>query len=215
MRANNRPFVVTTIISAVLLGAVLFLHLWKDVPIVRLTGDPADFGEVTVYTGFLSQVGILLWSGAASVCFFCGKVLPRSIVDNRFRRFLLISGVLTLYLALDDMFLLHEKVLPHFGIPQNFVLGSYVVITLAYLFGFHRTILVTNYRLIVFSLFFFTISVALDVFKPFDYYLHFFEDGAKLVGLVNWTAYFISVGKRAIDPDFEEVGKPENSTRVA
>ena len=183
----------------------MFLHLWKDVPIVQMTEDPVALGKgMTVYTGFLSQVGILLWAGAASVCFFCGKVLRPSIVDHKLRRFLLISGVLTLYLALDDMFLLHEIVLPHFGIPQELVMGGYVLVVLAYLFVFHRTILSTNFRLLSFSLFFFATAVILDVFKPFELYLNLIEESAELVGLVSWMVYFTSVGERAIDPDTKE-----------
>lgn len=205
---NNRPFVVTTIISAVLLGAVLLLHMWKDIPIIRLTGDPGDF--VPIYTGFLSQAGVLFWSASASICIFCGTATPESVVDSSFRRFLLVSGVFTLFLTLDDMFLLHEKVLPYFGIPQIFVLGSYVFVTLAYLLVFRQIILDTNYRLLVVSLFFFAVSIALDVFKPFDYYLHFFEDGAKLVGIVNWAAYLISVGKCALNSAPEEIGNAES-----
>jgi hypothetical protein len=52
----------------------------------------------------------------------------------------------------------------------------------------------------VVSLFFFAVSIVLDVFKPFDYYLHFFEDGAKLVGIVNWAAYLIGAATDALNP---------------
>jgi len=103
-----------------------------------------------------------------------------------------------LWLALDDMFLFHETVLPLVGIPQNVVLGSYVIFTLAYIFAFRRTILESNFLVLVFSLFFFAMSVTLDIFKPFKYTLTFFEEGAKLVGLVGWTVYFIGVGEYAI-----------------
>ena len=216
MRANNRPLMVTAIVSTLLLGAVLSLHLWKSVPIGEMTADPVTLGKgLSVYSGFLSQVGILFWSAAASVCLFCGGVLRPSNVDNRFRRFLLLSGVVTLVLALDDVFLLHEIVLPLFGIPQIVVLASYIVMMLADLFIFRRIILLTNYRVLVVSLSFFAISVALDVIEPFEYYLIFFEDGAKLIGLVSWTAYFIAVGENAVGSASGEVSSPDYSDGTA
>ena len=197
--APDRSFVITTVAAAALLGIVLLLHIWKDIPFGQLTKDPVALGKGTsAYTGFLSQIGIFLWSGTASVCLFCGAVLPRTIVDSRFVRFLLVSGLFTLYLGLDDVFLLHELVYPQLGIAQNYVLAGYVIITLLYLFAFRKIILATRYRLLAVSLVFFAVSVVLDVFMPFSFALTFFEDGAKLFGLVNWSAYFVRTAADAI-----------------
>lgn len=216
MRAKYRPFLTITIVSAVLLGAVVFLHFWKNIPVGKLTGDPIALAAgLPVYSGFLSQIGILLWSAAASICFFCGKILHPNRVDKGLNRFLIVSGVFTLWLALDDMFMLHETVLPHIGIPQNVVLGGYVVFTLAYLFAFRRTILETNFLPLVFSLCFFAVSVTLDVFKPFKFSITFFEEGAKLVGLVGWAVYFIGVGEYAMGLASEKQKGREHSPETS
>ena len=135
LRANDRPYLVITVVSSVLLGAVLFLHVWKNIPVGHLTADPIALAdELPVYSGFLSQVGILIWSAAASICFFCAKRLWHTRAERELKRFLVVSGAFTLWLALDDMFLLHETVFPLIGIPQNIVLGSYILLTLAYQF---------------------------------------------------------------------------------
>lgn len=205
MRANDRPYLVITVVSSVLLGAVLFLHVWKNIPVGHLTADPIALAdELPVYSGFLSQVGILIWSAAASICFFCAKRLWHTRAERELKRFLVVSGAFTLWLALDDMFLLHETVFPLIGIPQNIVLGSYIILTLAYLFAFRRAIGETNFLLLAVSLSFFAVSVTLDVFKPFKHSLTFFEEGAKLIGIVAWTVYFIGVGEYAIDSVSEE-----------
>ena len=212
MRANDRPFLIITIVSSVLLGAVLILHFWKNIPVGRLTADPVALADgLPAYSGFLSQVGVIIWSAAASICFFCGKLVWRSRADRELKRFLAVSGAFTLWLALDDMFLLHETVFPLVGIPQNVVLGSYVVLTLAYLFAFRRTILETNFLLLAVSLSFFAVSVVLDVLKPFKYSLTFFEEGAKLIGIVAWTVYFIGVGEYAIESASENQVEHEHS----
>ena len=130
---------------------------------------------------------------------FCWSAVRQSNSDDELARFLLTSGVFTLFLAIDDVFLLHETVFPYFGIPQGVVLGSYVVFVPIYLFIFRRTILETDFLLLALAISLFAISVGLDVFKPFRNFLTFFEDGAKLAGIVSWAVYFFGVGRNAID----------------
>ena len=185
-------------VSAILMGMVLFLHFWSGIPISRLTRDPVALGELSVYAGFLSQAGIFFWSASATLCLFSARVLSGNTEHQNLRLFLLVSGLLTLLLGLDDTFLLHEKVLPHFGIPQNLVLGSYAGFVLLYLFRFYPLILETEYVLLVIALSFFAVSVILDVLEPPGISLFFFEDGAKLTGIVSWLAYFFRVGEDAV-----------------
>ena len=57
------PFIgVILLISAVLLGSVLFLHFWKGIPLAKLTRDPLAVGQMPVYIGFLSQRPLLFAS---------------------------------------------------------------------------------------------------------------------------------------------------------
>jgi len=191
---RNRLIYIVLTVSAILMGLVIFLHLWKGVPINRLTQDPTIIGGLAAYAGFLSQTGIFFWSATATLCFFSVTLLSDCMEQRELRLFLLVSGLLTLLLGLDDAFLLHESVLPYFGIPQNFVLGSYVVFVMLYLLRFHQIIFQTDYILLAIALSFFGISVILDVLNPPVINPLFFEDGSKLVGIVSWLAYFLSVG---------------------
>jgi hypothetical protein len=103
--------------------------------------------------------------------------------------------MLTLYLGLDDVFLLHEEVFPRFGVPEEVVLSCYPVFMLFYLFWFYPVILKTEYVLLGTALLFFGISVTVDLFDLSDIDLFFlFEDGVKLIGIVSWLAYFFRVG---------------------
>lgn len=186
-------------VSAILVGVVLFLHFWKGIPIDKLTGDPTAVGGLPVYTGFLSQIGIFFWSASATVCFFSAKVLSRRADRHKLKRFLLISALLTLLLGLDDVFLLHEALLPRFGIPEKLVVGSYAGLLLLYLFRFFPLILETEYVLMAIALFFFGLSILLDLWNPPGMDPFLFEDGAKLIGLVSWLAYFFRVGEYSVN----------------
>jgi len=206
-------------VSAVLIGIVLVLHFGKEIRIGVLTRDPNAIGRLSVYEGFLSQIGIFFWSAAAAICFFSVTILSRVADCHKLKRFLLISGLLTLLLGLDDVFLLHEVVFPHFGIPQNLVLGSYFGFMVLYLIMFYSLMLETEYVLMAIALFFFGISVFLDVLHlpVMDEYYILFEDGAKLIGIVSWLAYFFRVGASSINryaaqqsapPDHYSTGAP-------
>ena len=194
----HRSIGVVFAVSAFLIGVVVALHLWKDIPVGDLTRDPIILGKLPVHIGFLSQIGLFIWSASATLCLFSFAILARHEKHRKFRQFLLVSGLLTMLLALDDAFLMHEFVLPSIGIPQNFVLGSYVVFVLLYLLRFKQVILETEYVLLAMALFFFAVSVILDVLHSPGIHPYFFEDSAKLVGLVSWLAYFFRVGEYSV-----------------
>jgi hypothetical protein len=68
-------------------------------------------------------------------------------------------------------------------------------------FKFYRLILKTDYFLLVIALFFFAISVALDLFPYSGIDPYFYEDGAKLVGIVSWLVYFFNTAEYSIRID--------------
>ncbi len=92
-------------VSALFIGTVLIVHFWKGIRIDQLTRDPSSIMRIRPYIGFLSNIGIFFWSATATVCFLGGKLITN---NERLKRFLLASGLLTLFLGLDDLFLFHE-----------------------------------------------------------------------------------------------------------
>ena len=185
-------------VSAVLIGVVLILHFWKSIPIDRLTCDPISIVDAPLYTGFLSQIGIFFWSATAAICLFGAKVLSRHPESLKIRGFLVVSGLLTLVLGLDDAFLLHEEFFPSIGVSQKMVFVIYAGILIFYLIRFSSVILETEYVLLGMALFFCGISIVVDWLQSRGIDLHLLEDGAKLVGIVSWLAYFYRVAASAV-----------------
>jgi hypothetical protein len=145
-----------------------------------------------VYTGFLSNMGMLFWSSTVAVCFFTATFVARRAATRPTGRFLYASGLLTLFLLMDDLFQLHERVFPlSLGIPEPIVFLGYLSVTFVYLVRFRGVILESDYLLLGLALGFFGLSVAVDVFTEGELYL--WEDGAKFVGIVTWLAYFVRV----------------------
>lgn len=185
-------------ISAALIGMVLLLHHWKGIPIQFLTGDPLSISGDPVYTGFLSQIGVFLWAAAAGICLFSANVLPKGSDCSKIRRFLFVSGMLTLLLGLDDMFLLHEEVFPRFGIPEKAVFSGYASLLIFYLIRGYKTLLKTEYVLLGMAFVCFGGSIVLDLWEPPGIDPFLFEDSVKLVGIVSWLVYFFKTAMTAV-----------------
>ena len=191
-RSVRPTLALIALISAFLLGVVVFLHYWKELPIVALTSDPLSVAGMPIYLGFLSQIGIFIWAATAAICLFTAFVLTSGKSDiPHLNRFLILAGLLTLWLGLDDVFILHEKFFPKIGVPQDLVLGVYAGLALIWTIRFRETIAKTEYVLLGMALAFLGASVAQDIFSPEYASLHLFEDGAKLIGLLSWLAYFV------------------------
>lgn len=178
--------------------------LQRKVPVSHLLRDPVLLTQAPFYAGAISNIGALVWCAAASICLFCAA-LSRQTTSNqptskqpickRWDIFLLCSGLITLMLLADDFFLLHEEVYPnYFFISEKIILLAYGVIVLLYLAVFRKTILKTNYLLILFAFAFFGISIGIDLFDINDSEVIFLiEDGAKFLGIISWSAYFTNL----------------------
>ncbi|WP_407279229.1 hypothetical protein U5817_24915 [Aromatoleum evansii] len=184
--------------SAVPIGIVLMLRVWKGVPIHLLTSDVTSIAGVPAYTGFLSQLGIFVWAGAAAICFFCARLLAARSDAQEERRFLFVSGLLTVVLAFDDLFLLHEEFFPSLGIPEKGVFVAYAAFVLFHLVSFRRLILRTDYILLAIAFAAFAVSAGLDLANPAGINPYLYEDSAKFVGVVSWLGYFFRAGSGAL-----------------
>ncbi len=191
--------------AGVALCALVLVNLYTDTPISLLTRDVVESLDAPVYAGLYSSLGVLLLSSTAAVCLFSAIVLRWFQGRSEWSSFLLFAGSVTAYLALDDLFLLHEIVFPkELHIPQNAVILGYSLVIGLFLAAFARTILRTDFLLLGAAFVFFAGSLAVDaVYEESDFRLtfiaddflgrHLVEDGFKLVGIAVWAAYFIRI----------------------
>lgn len=201
LKANRKAIGLTLFVITMLIGGLGLLHLVTDIPIGDLTRDPNVIIGAPFYNGLVSQIGIFFWAAAAAVCLFTAKALSTAPANFRMKRFLNMSGILTLLLGLDDALLLHEQFFPSIGIPETVVLAIYGGLTLFYLIRFYSRILKTEYILLGMAFFFFGMSIVLDLLPLPGINPYVLEDSAKLAGIVSWLAYFSYAGASAIALD--------------
>lgn len=203
LSASRHAIVLIVIFASIPIGLTWLIHLIKGVPVGDLTRDPLAVLDAHIYTGFLSQLGIFGWAGAAAVCIFSAHLLPVLPGAMETRRFLSVAAAVTLTLGLDDVFLLHEQFFPyHVGIHEHVVYVAYVSFVTYFLARFRATILATEYLLLLLALSLFAVSVLSDIADgPL-----LFEDGAKFAGIVAWFAYFFRTADVAIKTGFPSRG---------
>lgn len=188
LRAGWRHIMGILATSTFFILVVLVVSEWDDVPTQALTRDPtAELGG-SLYIGFLSQVGLLCWAASGAMCLVGARVLADRSNSPDMAQFLLVSGLIAIYLGFDDAFRMHEDLYPKFGIPQKLVQITYLFLMSLFLFRWRKLILRTDYLLLALSLAFFGASLAFDNYRPTRSAL--VEDGSKFVGLVAWLVYF-------------------------
>lgn len=200
------PFAIVALVALVTLATVTVAAAALGVEIGTLMRDPLAVLEAEPFVGFLSNLGIVLWSASAGVCFLAAFALLRgdSVV---MARFFLWSGALTTLLSIDDLYQLHEAVIPYLlGIGQRTIVLGYVVLFGTYLWRFRRVILAAEYPLLVGAGLAFGVSIGVDLIPTrvwstsLETLLRLAEDGGKFIGIVFWLAFFLIFGARVLTP---------------
>jgi hypothetical protein len=203
IKANWITMVFIMTVLSLIFGFVFALHTWGGVPFKNLTIDVSIIASEPPYIGFLSQLGLLVWSATVSICLLGASLIYYKDKTSESLFFLITAGLLTSLLTLDDAFLFHEKVLPHIGIPELMVYLSYGGFLLFFLIRFHWFILgQTDFLLLGIALFFFGASVSTDTFSPFGINEYVLEDGSKFAGIVAWFFYFLQTCRKLLIKTF-------------
>ncbi len=115
-RAPNRmqdyfgTFAVVYGPALILLGLTIVANVYKGTPFRFFTADPTATLGGHPLTGMQSNLGVLAWSATGAICLFAHTFLRARQASS----FFLWSGVITIALALDDFFHLHEFFAPRY-----------------------------------------------------------------------------------------------------
>jgi len=177
--------------TTAVLTIVIFVGIENGIELDHFTQDPSTIMNAPFYLGFFSYVGILFWAGAATLCFFTRYMLPSSESLNEVKSFLLASGLLTLLMMTDDLFLLHEDVFPNYlHIQEGIVYIIYVNLFIYYIFYFREELLRSEFLVLGLAFAMIGTSQFVDELPmpiPEDSFL---EDAVKLFGIMTWFIYY-------------------------
>ncbi len=206
--------------SALVLMAVIFLHLYFKISMYELFRDPSQIAKISPFAGVMSNLGVLLWWTTASVCFFTAILLFMFKQDEKFW-FILSSALLSAYLTADDLFRLHDSVAWQVGIQEESVLIVLGLTVIVYLIKFRREILKSNSFILLLALGFLTASVMVDYSQEdsnlllFGEWRIFFEDGFKWLGIVCWCSYYTLTCYQIVCDNFNKLYNSKKKSQAA
>ena len=194
---NGRWLIGVYVVPVVLLVLVVLISGATGRPIADFFRDPASIARMPPFLGLMSNLGVLLWCAAATVAMFAAILLRSYALSRAVVGFFVCMSLFTATLMLDDLFMLHERMLPKLlGIRENFIVLSYPVILGAMLVYFRPVYAAAPAWFLVSALSFFSLSVGIDVFEgqvPTVPYL--IEDGFKFLGIASWLAWLAQVAR--------------------
>ncbi len=191
-----KKLLVISLPAIAILAAIAVVVVVNQVHVLSLTRDIAAIAGVHPFTGVLSNLGILLWCATASTCAFAAIIL-RSIESRKNYLFLVTSAFLSAYLMFDDLFQFHECIADRcLGLNEKVIYVLLGISVFTYLVYFRKIILQTNVITLFLALVFLSLSVSIDaIFESWlawtGHWVYFIEDGAKWIGIVFWSSYFI------------------------
>ena len=102
----SRLFYISILPSLILYLAILYISNFYNIKLNLVVRDLAQTCGYPIGVGMISNIGILLWGAAASICLFTSF---SEIINNESSKLLLLGGVFSSLLCIDDFFLLHDR----------------------------------------------------------------------------------------------------------
>jgi hypothetical protein len=190
---------ISWIVTTLTLLISIFVSINKDIELDNFTQDPNAQFNAPFYVGFFSNVGIMIWSAALSICFY-GAWRTDAKTDKRAQEFLIFSGLITMLMTFDDLFQLHELVFPKYlSISENMVYLTYLNIYMIYFIRFRRQLLNSDFIVLGIAFFLLGLSTIIDILPLPIEKDTFLEDAIKLLGAITWLIYFVRTADEVVE----------------
>lgn len=193
------PLLVAVMLTAAVTAGAITVSIASDgIQMIDLLSDPAELTGIPWYLGAVSNINLLIWAAGAALYLVAGIGLrPR---NRRLGTALAAIGVLTIVLALDDLLLLHEIVIPWVvGLPQNATFAAYAGVFAVIVVRYRHEILalpeVSVFAVAALAL---AASVALDVLGWDTDARRVAEEVCKLLGVTAWSVFPAAVTIRRL-----------------
>lgn len=184
-------YFISYTVLIVLLFSITMISVYYHIPGKYFTRDPISLFNGYPFIGVISNIGILFWCSTSAICLFSSAIHSQR-KHTEVSVFLFFSGLLTLLLLLDDLFMFHDTIFPHYlFIPKIAVYLGYLLLMTIYFIKFGKLILTTEYTILYIACGFFALSMICDVFWVQNSMEFLVEDGFKLFGIVTWFIFFI------------------------
>ena len=173
-------------IAGALLAAGFYVLAVTGKPLPVLVQDANSLANQPNYYGALEHAEILVLDGAGWITLFAAL-----FCRGRTARFLFLGGLLSVLLACDDLYMLHESVW-RVGLNEKIMFAIYAVLLILLVGGHLQRFLTSSFVLLGIALALFAGAIVIDALPktPFGW-VPGIEDLFEMVGICFWSVYFL------------------------
>ena len=194
----NKLFYVSILPSIILYLAILYISNFYNIKLSLVVRDLAQTCGYPIGVGMISNIGILLWGAAASICFFTTFLEG---INKESSKLLLLGGIFSSLLCIDDLFLLHDRY-----IGPDFLNLTYLAISIFLLVRFRRILKIIGLFNLLISILFLGLSVFFDgviqqILNQSYELTQLFEEGFKFIGIACWLNFWCKASSKSLKFD--------------
>jgi len=190
-------------------GVVVLVAALTDNTLWSLAKDPAEVRRFPPYIGMLSNWDVVLWIAAAAICLFSAVILKRGKAPVATIRFLAVSGAFNLVLGIDDLYMLHDHLLPRtLHVPEMLFYFLYIISFAVYLGYFAPQLLKYDFLFFIAAVVFFVLSRKFFLRIPYFDNFNTTGDMLKYFGIVFWLIFFYRTALREVSALFVPQSNP-------
>ena len=191
----NKLFYVSILPSTILYLAILSVSNLYNIKLSLVVRDLAQTCGYPIGVGMISNLGILLWGAAASICFFTTFLEG---INRESSKLLLLGGIFSSLLCIDDFFLLHDRYL-----GPDFLNLTYLAISIFLLVRFRRILKIIGLFNLLISILFLGLSVFFDgviqqIFNQNYELTQLTEEGFKFIGIACWLNFWCKASSNSL-----------------
>ena len=191
----NKLFYVSILPSIILYIAILYISNFYNIKLSLVVRDLAQTCGYPIGVGMISNIGILLWGAAASICFFTTFLEG---INKESSKLLLLGGIFSSLLCIDDSFLLHDRY-----IGPDFLNLTYLAISIFLLVRFRKILKIIGLFNLLISILFLGLSVFFDgviqqIFNQSYELTQLIEEWFKFLGIACWLNFWCKASSYAL-----------------
>ena len=180
-------------------GVSIFVLTGSGFTLREILRDPAQQSGASSFLGFVSNIGVWMWVSTTAICAF-SLIVGASSGRHRHSELMVLLGLLSLLLAVDDFFLLHERY-----VYQKGIFLFYAIVALSLLVRHYRSIVAVDGFAFLLSGMLLASSIIIDLKQrkiPMDYaHVQVIEEACKFVGAALWLYFCARVGADRLKPE--------------
>ena len=181
--------------SSILYLAILYISYIHNIKLSLVIRDLAQTCGYPIGVGMISNIGILLWGAASSICLF--TTFSESI-NRESSKLLLLGGLFSGLLCIDDFFLLHDRY-----VGPDFLNLTYLAISIFLLVRFKMILKKIGIFNLVISILFLGLSIFFDgviqqIFNQSYELTQIIEEWFKFLGIACWLNFWCKASSYAL-----------------